>query len=320
MADVAVTTITHTKNAATTLPRLLETTEWAKERIVVDMQSQDETVPIARQAGCRVLEVDDAPCVDGVRNRFLSEATTEWVFVLDADEYLADDGAEGVQELISQHGAGADAFAIPRFNLIGDQIMQGSGWYPDHQIRLFRRGCVQWSDGNHHAPTVTGGDERLFIVEPPRCLHIHHANYVGLQDFIERQLRYVTTDTYDDDENSFDFNSYVAEAYDQYDFRGGKCDDGDLSIALGTVMAWDRVMRGLIHWERLGRRPSLAKAFSLPIVTQPRRRERELADELANIKRGLFFRAYQQIHEWFPRAIPFVGRCLRQIGKRFRGD
>jgi hypothetical protein len=56
-------------------------------------------------------------------------------------------------------------------------------------------------------------------------------------------------------------------AYEEFGFRLDEKNDGELSFALATVMAWDRVMRGLIHWEKLGRKDTLSHAFSLPVTT-----------------------------------------------------
>jgi hypothetical protein len=149
--------------------------------------------------------------------------------------------------------------------MIAGQIMRGSGWYPDHQIRLFRKGCVRWSDSTHNLPELLTTPERIQRLDPPGCLHIHHDNYDSITQFIERQLKYALNDRYP--EEGFSFESYVAKAYEEFGFRLDEKNDGELSFALATVMAWDRVMRGLIHWEKLGRKDSLSHAFSLPVAT-----------------------------------------------------
>jgi hypothetical protein len=152
--------------------------------------------------------------------------------------------------------------------MIAGQIIRGRSWYPDQQVRLFRKGCVRWSDTTHKLPEVVTGPKRLYTLEPPGCLHIHHENYTSVEQFIERQLKYALNDQYP--EEGFSFESYVAKAYEEFDFRLDEKNDGELSFALATVMAWDRVMRGLIHWERLGRKESLYRAYSLPVTTVSR--------------------------------------------------
>jgi glycosyltransferase involved in cell wall biosynthesis len=271
-AATPISVITHTRNSARTLPRMLETTGWADERIIIDMSSSDNTATIATNAGCRVITTPPSDTVDAVRNTFLPEAKNIWILVLDSDEYLAEDARDGIEELISHFGRTADAFAIPRFNYIAGQVMRGSQWYPDHQIRLFRKGTVSWHAGHHRVPSLVTGRERLQVLTPPKCLHIHHLNYEDLSAVIERQLRYAMTDVYADNQEGFDFNTYVSEAHAEMYRRFDPENDGDLSVALAAIMAWDRIIRGLIHWDRLGRRPALMPAFTLPVAVQARPR------------------------------------------------
>ena len=264
-ASVPISLLVFTRNSAATLPLLLQTTRWAAERVVVDMQSTDGTVELCQTAGCRVISIAPTFAVDAIRNDYLGELASEWTLVLDSDEHLSADAPEALVELVEKHGDAFDAFAMPRYNSIAGQVVQGGQFYPDQQIRLFRKGFVRWRDGHHHPPEVIGG--RLMLLTPP-CMHIHHLNYPDLQSFIERQLRYALTDTYNPDPASFDFSNYVGQAYAAFAERHDTGRDGELSTALATVLAWDRIMRGLIHWERTGRVAPLEAAFSLPIAAQ----------------------------------------------------
>ncbi len=264
-APLALSLLVFTRNSYETLPHLLATTQWASERVIVDMKSTDGTAELCEAAGCRVISIDPTFSVDAIRNSYLEEAALEWMLVLDSDEYLSADAPEEFTTLVERHGEAFDAFALPRYNTIAGQVVQGGQFYPDHQVRLFRKGFVRWHDGHHHPPEVLGG--RLMLLEPP-CVHIHHRNYPDLQSFIERQLRYALTDSYDADPASFDFSDYVGQAYAAFAQRHDSSRDGELSTALATVLAWDRIMRGLIHWERTGRAAPLDEAFTLPIVAQ----------------------------------------------------
>lgn len=266
-----ISCIVHTRDSEATLERALASVAWVDELIVVDMASVDRTREIAAKHADRVLETPVVSRVDGIRNRFLEEASHEWILVLDSDEHLANDGEANVRRLVAEAGDTIDAYAIPRYNRIADQIMQGSGWYPDRQVRLFRKGSVRWSDSTHAAPQVVTGRERRRALEPPGCLHIHHASYEDLGHFLRKQLAYALDDRYDEDPDAFSFEDYVSRAYEQLATRRDPGIDGDLSRALSLVMAWDSVLRGLIHWDRLRPRPPLPDAIALPPATRRRR-------------------------------------------------
>jgi glycosyltransferase involved in cell wall biosynthesis len=286
-APPAVSVIVHTRNSAATLRRCLESVSWAGEVIVVDMESSDNTREIAGTCGARVLETPAHPRVDAVRTQFLASATHEWILILDSDEYLADDAGEQVASLVAGYAANYDAFAIPRFNWFGERRLEGSGWYPDQQIRLFRKGTVTWDDATHRGPRVLTGRARLLTLEPPDCLHIHHANYVDIGHVIAKQVEYARNDNYATEPGSFHFEDYVAEAFLEFRRRKGRDGDEDYSVALATIMAWDKIVRGLIHWDKLGRTEPLPDMFSLPVVMKPRRPlARRLLGYLARWRRG----------------------------------
>jgi glycosyltransferase involved in cell wall biosynthesis len=273
---VGVTGLVHTRNSANTVERALTSLRWVEELIVVDMASDDGTAEIAERIADRVIQAPVAPRIDGVRTAYLGLASQGWIFVLDSDEYLAVNAAELVAKLIDTLGARFDAFAIPRYNYIAGQIMRGSGWYPDQQIRLFRQGTVRWTDHHHVAPTVVTGKHRLYTLTPPGCLHIHHLNYVDLRHFMKKQLEYALSDSYDPDPRKFDLSAYIRTAHERLAVRVDRERDGDLSHALALLTAWDAVIRGLVHWDRLDPRPPLGYETPLPPspVRPPRWRTR----------------------------------------------
>ncbi len=266
--SASISLIVHTRNSAATLGKLLDSTSWIGERVVVDMMSSDGTREMAQAAGCVLIDAEPGDIVDAIRDRYLSRVSGEWTLVLDSDEYLALDAEAVVTDLIAGTEDRVNAYALPRFNKIGETVLRGSAFYPDHQIRLFRKATVSWTrDGHHHRPEVTGGTDRLVFLPTDKGLHIHHDNYRDLGAFIAKQVHYARTDVYGSDPGEFDFADYIAAAYAEHNMRFDPHVDGDLSKALATLMAWNHVVKGLIHWERLDPRPPLPDHFSLPIGT-----------------------------------------------------
>ena len=85
---VDVTVIILTLNEELNLPHAIESVRgWARRILVLDSQSTDETVAIARRMGCDVAQ-RDFDTYSGQRNHALHELSldTEWVLFLDADE------------------------------------------------------------------------------------------------------------------------------------------------------------------------------------------------------------------------------------------
>ena len=266
MSEVKISAVVHTRNSEATIEPALRSLGWADELIVVDMESSDRTLEIARRFSCKVIPIPLAPRVDGVRSRFLAGCRHDWIFVLDSDEYLAEDAGEQFRSYIRKHGDRYDAFAIPRYNYICGQAMRGSRWYPDQQIRLFRKGTVVWEDRIHQPPLVVTSPNRLRGLPPEECPHIHHRNYDNIGEFLRRQLDYALADNYDHDPEAFDFSNYIAGAYEELALRTDPEADGDLSHALSLILAWDHIIRGLIHWDGVTPRPPLGYLKALPVA------------------------------------------------------
>lgn len=187
-----ISTIIHTKNSAATLKRALESVKWADEIVVIDMHSTDETVQIAEKYTDRIFSFKDVGYVEPARNFGISKAKGEWILILDADEEVLATLKKCIQQVhdgtISPE-LRADAYAIPRKNLVFGEWMKYAGWWPDYQIRLFRSGQLHWPEDIHQVPKVKG---KLLQLPPEEELAIIHQNYADVSSFIQRLDRYTT--------------------------------------------------------------------------------------------------------------------------------
>lgn len=259
ISQKALTLLVFTKDNIERLDPLIVTTAWIENRIAVDMCSKDGTAEKLQEAGFVVHSIERETFVDELRNRYLSLAKTPWTLILDSDEYLAHDANEQIQELLEKAGDDLAGFSIPRHNYFLNKKLTGSGWYPDHQLRLFRTNQIVYSAGHHKPPRPKDESLTIEVCKTPSCLHIHHNNYSNVEEFLRRQLHYALTDVYSKDAQSFDFDDYMLRAIDQFNLRYEGKTDGDISYVTGLVMYWDQIVRGLIHWEKTGYRGHLSE-------------------------------------------------------------
>ncbi len=145
-----------TKNVEQTIRRCLESLAWADETIVVDSGSTDRTLDICRELGVRIYETPDWPGHGPQKNRALDLATGEWVFSIDADEWVT---PALRAEIERQTAAAGDkmAYALPRRSSFCGRYMRHSGWWPDYVVRLFRRDAARFSDDNTHERLIVQG-------------------------------------------------------------------------------------------------------------------------------------------------------------------
>lgn len=145
-----------TKNEAANIRSCLESVAWADEIIVVDAGSSDATVEICRTLGAKVF-VQDWPGFGVQKNRALNYATQEWVFSMDADERVTPGLRAAIETVLRNDANSCAAYRISRLSSYCGRFMRHSGWYPDHIVRLFKRGAAHFSDDLVHERLLVEG-------------------------------------------------------------------------------------------------------------------------------------------------------------------
>jgi len=155
---ISVTIIT--LNEEDRLAEALASVAWADEIIVVDAESTDRTVEIARQYTDRVI-INPWPGYAAQKNFADRQASHEWILSLDADERVSPELRQSIERL-KREGAQHDGYRISRRAWYLGRWINHSGWYPDYQLRLYRRDCARWQgDYVHESVRVEGRVETL---------------------------------------------------------------------------------------------------------------------------------------------------------------
>jgi len=184
MANISV--VINTLNEEKNLPRAIFSVKGlAKEIIVCDMESQDKTKEVAEGLGALVYDHRPTGYVEPARNFAVAKASCEWILILDADEEIGPKLRQKLQSLITK--TEADFYRIPRKNIIFGSWIKHTGWWPDLNIRFFRKGKVSWNELIHSVPMTSGKGKDLPAEEDYAI--IHH-NYSSVEDYLARMNRY----------------------------------------------------------------------------------------------------------------------------------
>ena len=146
-----ITTLNEEANIADAIASLRQVCD---EIVVVDSESTDRTVEIARKLGAKVYL--QKYLGDGIqKNVALQYVTNLWVLSIDADERLSDELVEWIRNTDFEKTP-YDGFAVRRRNYIGSRWVKSCGWYPDYLVRLYRHDKLRFRDVKQHAfvPTV----------------------------------------------------------------------------------------------------------------------------------------------------------------------
>jgi len=183
-----ISVVINTLNEEENLPRAIASVKgFADEIVVTDMESTDSTVEVAKKLGAKVFFHKKAGYVEPARNFAIEKTVNNWIFVLDADEEVPKGLALQLQKILKNPKA--DYFRIPRKNIIFGKWMKYSRWWPDYNIRLFKKGSVSWNEVIHAVPMTQGVGGEL---EAKEELAIIHHNYDSIEQFIERMNRYTS--------------------------------------------------------------------------------------------------------------------------------
>jgi hypothetical protein len=171
-----------TCNEETHLPDCLASLIWADERIVLDSGSSDGTHRIAISHGARLKQHPFSHYADQ-RQFALGLTRQPWVFFVDADERVTPELAAEVQAAVEDESKAG--WWVPRRNIFWGHVIRGGGWWPDYQLRLFRRDRASFARSTpvHEVADVSGA---LGQLQQP----LVHLNYDSLAEFRARQRQY----------------------------------------------------------------------------------------------------------------------------------
>ncbi len=121
--------------------------------VVVDQRTQDETASIAAKYGAKVYQEPWKGFI-GQKNSASEKISQPWILNLDADEALSPQLQTELQKLFLSKPHSLEkyaAFSIPRLTRFCERWIRHGDWYPDRQIRLWKRGAAHWAGEEPHA-------------------------------------------------------------------------------------------------------------------------------------------------------------------------
>ncbi len=183
MAKISVVISAYNEEAL--ILECLHSVDWADEIVVVDNSSQDKTAQIAKESGAKVFTRPNNPMLNVNKNFGFTKAKNEWILCLDADERIPKELAEEIQKCISAD-TNVSGYWIPRKNIIFGKWIQHGLWWPDKQLRLFRKIDGKFPEQHVHEYIKVLGETQSLEIP-----YIHY-NYSYISQFIQKMDRIYT--------------------------------------------------------------------------------------------------------------------------------
>ena len=227
----------------------LKSASFADEIIFIDNSSTDQTLKIAKKYTSRIFIRPNNPMLNVNKNFGFSKAKNEWILSLDADERVSPKLREEVKSIINKDQS-SDGYWIPRKNIIFGKWIKHTGWYPDYQLRLFKKGKGKFEEKHvHEMIKLDGESEKL---ESP----IIHYNYENISQFLQKTLLYAANEADQLIEKGYIFSwqdsiRFPAKEFVSRFFAREGYKDGLWGLVLSLLMAFYHLIVFVNIWEKL---------------------------------------------------------------------
>ncbi len=233
-------------NRAELLGTCLRSIRFVDELIVIDKSSSDDTPRIARRYADRVITVPWTPTVEETRSLALEQCRHEWIAFLDDDEMFSPEAIEFLSK--PRTSDAPTAVALPRRHWILGAFDTDAYYWPEHQVRFFRKGAVAFG------PVVHGGIElqtdqiEQFPAESP--IRIEHLSHIDAEQWIERTNRYTSRPARMRAEpGGADMIAFAHQRIDHWLARSRHSDRNDYPAAVALLRAVYDMVDRIKDWE-----------------------------------------------------------------------
>jgi len=248
MKKISISAVVSVFNGEKILNNCLRSMSFADEIIVINNSSTDNTLEIAKKYTDLIFTRPNNPMLNVNKNFGFSKAKGEWILYLDADECVSPELQEEIKEEI---GNSVNGYFIPRKNIIFGKWIEHTGWYPDYQLRLFRRGFGKFEEQHvHEMINVVGKVENL-------RKDLIHYSYVSVSQFLQKLDMYTQNEAKNLIEGGYRFKWQDAIAFPVKEFlsrffarEGYK--DGFHGLMLSIFMAFYHFVIFAKIWEKRG--------------------------------------------------------------------
>jgi glycosyltransferase involved in cell wall biosynthesis len=154
----------------------------ADEIIIVDCESTDSTVELARRYTDKIFFQKNDPNLNVNKSFAIEKASGDWILYLDPDEVVTAELAEEISNVVKvQSGNTCDGYFMPRKNFYFYKFLCYGGKYPDYQLRLFRKNKAYFPKIHVHERLVVPSRRVCYLRNP-----ILHYTYKNIREFIEK--------------------------------------------------------------------------------------------------------------------------------------
>lgn len=233
-------------------PHLFETVasiqNFVKEIIIADIGIDPQVISkLKTNKKIKIVIIKKSvPYVELIREELKQYASEDYLLYLDPDEIVP----EALAKILSSKYDNYDYVKIPRKNIIFGKWIEHSRWWPDYQVRLFKKNAISWPKKIHSQPRLNGNG---YTIEPAQELALIHHNYETVDEFIQKMTRYAKAEA--SELSSFSLSEALKKALSEFTgrfFADQGYKDGIHGLVLAFLQMFYYFLVYFYYWEMKG--------------------------------------------------------------------
>lgn len=263
MKKIKISVAILTFNEEENIVDCLESVKWADEIVLVDEGSSDKTVELAKKYTNNIKIVDHDPDSKSSESKAADPSGHEtmfhknkqksidfckgdWILQIDADERVTSKLKDAVLSVVNSDQF--SGYQVARKNIIFNKWLEHTGWYPDYQVKLFKRGKGWYPCKTVHELVEIDGEIGTLQGD------LLHEHYKSVFQFIDRLNKYTTNDANfliakDESVVWYHALAYPLEEFVKRYFFWQGYKDGIHGLALSLLQAFSRLVVFAKVWE-----------------------------------------------------------------------
>ncbi|MBI3366614.1 hypothetical protein HY041_03235 [Candidatus Roizmanbacteria bacterium] len=182
--------------------------------------------------------------VELIREELKQYASYKYILLVDPDEIIS----ESLKKMLLKFYQSYEYIKIPRKNIIFGKWIEHSRWWPDYQVRLFKKDAVIWPKEIHKQPIVKG---KGYAIEQKEEYALIHHNYESVDEFMQKFVRYAKAEA--SGLSSFSLSEALKKAISEFISRyfadeGYK--DGMRGFVLAFLQMFYYFLVYVYYWEK----------------------------------------------------------------------
>ncbi|MBU0730335.1 MAG: glycosyltransferase family 2 protein [Proteobacteria bacterium] len=181
-----------TRNEEARLADCLESVSFAEDLVVVDSDSTDRTVEIAKSYGARVF-IEPWQGFSYQKQYAVNQCKHDWVLILDADERIPQESVTQIAQVLKDSSLKVCGFSFRRRNFFHGRWIKHCGWWPNQVLRLVDKRKGVFDGRAVHEGWIAQGPITALDTE---IVHLSYRSYSELIDKMDRYSSIGAEDLY----------------------------------------------------------------------------------------------------------------------------